>query len=88
MVTMEPPWGTYTVSVTAKVLLAGKSLATHWARIWPLSCVAADVPLHDSLLLSSVRAERALVQFHRHDQPIACMGRRYSVKVLMESIKS
>lgn len=81
---MSPPWGTYTVSMAAKVLLTGKSLATHWARIWPLSCVAADVSLHDSLLLSSVRTERTLVKFHRHHQPITCMGRRHSVKILME----
>lgn len=67
---MRPPRDTYTVSMAAKVLLSCESLATHWARKWPLSCVAADVSLHYSLLLSSVRAEWALVKFHRHNQTV------------------
>lgn len=69
---MEP----YAVSMAAEVLLSCKSLATHRAGKWPLSSVAPDVSLHDSLLLRRVRAERALVKFHWHHQTVTCGGER------------
>lgn len=72
--TTQPQWGTYTMSMATKMLLSCKSLATYWARKWPLSCVAPDVSFHDSLLFSSVRAERALVKFHRYNQTITFRG--------------
>lgn len=66
----------YTVGVAAQVLLSCEPLATHGAGKGPLSCVATDVSLHDSLLLGSVRAERAFVEFHWHYQTITCRGRQ------------
>lgn len=57
------------------MLLSGEPLATHGAGEGPLSRVAADVSLHDSLLLGSVRTERALMEFHWHYQTITCRGR-------------
>lgn len=62
------------MSMAAKMLLSRKSLATYWARKWPLSCVAPDVSFHDSLLFSGVRAERALVKFHRYNQTVTFRG--------------
>lgn len=67
---MRPRCCTYTMSMAAKVLLPCESLATDCAREWPLSCVAPDVSFHDSLLLSSVRAQRAFVKFHWYNQTI------------------
>ncbi len=61
--------------MAAKVLLSREPLATHGTGEGSLSCVATDVSLHDSLLLGSVRAEWALVEFHWHYQTIACRGR-------------
>lgn len=61
--------------MAAKVLLSREPLATHGTWEGPLSCVATDVSLHDSLLLGSVRAEWALVEFHWHYQTITCRGR-------------
>lgn len=68
----------YAEGVTTQVLLPRESLATHGAGKGPLSCVTADVPLHDSLLFGRVRAERTLVEFHRHYQAITCRGRERS----------
>lgn len=65
----------YTEGMAAKMLLSCKPLATHGTGEGPLSCVATDVSLHDALLLGSIRAERALVEFHWHYQAIACRGR-------------
>lgn len=64
----------YAEGMAAKVLLPGESLATHAAGEGPLPCVTTNVPLHDSLLLGSVRAERTLVEFYRHYQTITCRG--------------
>lgn len=64
------------MSMAAKMLLSCKPLATYWARKWPLSCVAPDVAFHDSLLLSSVWAEWALVKFHRYNQTITFRGNK------------
>lgn len=55
-----------TESMAAKVLLSCEPLATHWTGEGPLACVTTDVSLHDTLLLSSVWAEWALVEFHWH----------------------
>lgn len=74
--TTQPQRSTYTMSMAAKMLLSCKSLATYRARKWPLSRVAPDVSFHDSLLLSSVRAERALVKFHRYNQTITFRGNK------------
>lgn len=62
--------------MAAEVLLSCEPLATHGAGEGPLSRVATYVSLHDSLLLRSVRAERALVEFHWHYQTITCRGRK------------
>lgn len=73
----------YAEGVAAKVLLPGEPLAAHAAGEGPLSGVTADVPLHDPLLLGRVRAERTLVEFHRHHQTVTCRGherQRVSVK--------
>lgn len=64
----------YAEGVAAKVLLPREPLAAHAAGEGPLSGVTADVPLHDALLLGRVRAERTLVEFHRHYQTITCRG--------------
>lgn len=69
-------WSSYAKSVAAKVLLPGEPLAAHAAGKGPLSGVTANVPLHDPLLLGRVRAERTLVEFHRHHQTITCRGRK------------
>lgn len=65
----------YAEGVAAKVLLPGEPLAAHAAGEGPLSGVTANVPLHDALLLGRVRAERTLVELHRHHQAITCRGR-------------
>ena len=75
----------YTEGVAAKVLLPCEPLATHGTGEGPLSCVATDVSLHDSLLLGSVRAERTLVEFHWHYQNITCRGgKRPAVQIYLE----
>lgn len=56
----------YTESVAAKMLLSCKPLATHGTGKGSLSCVTTDVPLHDPLLLGSVWAEWALMEFYWH----------------------
>jgi len=68
MVTMR----SYVEGVAAKVLLSGEPLAAHGAGEGPLSCVAADVSLHDPFLLGGVRTEWALVEFHLHHQTVTC----------------
>lgn len=68
------------MSMAAKMLLSCKSFATYWARKWPLSRVAPDVSFHDSLLFSSVRAERALVKFHRYNQAVTFRGNMKPMK--------
>lgn len=57
------------------MLLSCEPLATHGTGEGSLSCVAADVSLHDSFLLGSVRTEWALVEFDWHYQTITCRGR-------------
>lgn len=59
----------------AEVLLSCESLATCGAGKWPLPSVATDVPLHNRLLLGSVSAEWALVEFHWHHQSTTSRGR-------------
>lgn len=87
LISTQPQHGTYTMSMAAKMLLSCKSLATYWARKWPLSCVAPDVSFHDSLLFCSVRAERALVKFHRDNQTVTFRGntKRNSQKHIVQN---
>lgn len=58
--------------MAAEVFLPCEPLATHGTGEGSLSCVTTNVSLHDALLLGSVRAERALVEFH---QTITCRRR-------------
>lgn len=53
MVTMR----SYVEGVAAKVLLSGEPLAAHGAGEGPLSCVAADVSLHDRSVQSCGNSE-------------------------------
>lgn len=60
---------TYTQGMAPKVLLSCEPLATGLTGVWPLTSVRSDVPLEDTLLLGSVRAERTLVELdgdHQH----------------------
>lgn len=48
------------------MLLAREALPAGLTGVGPLTRVGADVPLQDSLLLSCVGAERALVKLDGH----------------------
>lgn len=89
---LQPLWdddlmmSSYIEGVAAKVLLPREPLATHGTGEGPLSCVAADVSLHDSLLLGGVRTEWALVEFHLHYQTVACRRReRPTVQIYLDA---
>lgn len=53
---------TYGNGMSAQMFLSCESFAADLTRIWPFSCVAADVPLQNALLFGCVWAEWTFVQ--------------------------